>query len=298
MRGEDLAKLLDHCRVSSGADRFPILWSETSLDDLRRLAVGEIAPPSAVDTELAVAFLECTTGKFAQAEQTILDSLRRNLEACTSDNETFISFIKALFVVQRFDLVAALLRARYGFARELRIEARRDGPGQGRVRWTILPSGAHRFTFDAKTFENDKTRQEILTFQWQFPLYANYARLADQEVGSVVINQEDVGETPGLAWCDSRPDYFLLPDPVFVPTQGYRYARQVFRDKHVAWEARARVAFWRGSTTGVPARPGEWRTLDRLRLCELARRYSDTNPSYSPHSRDSQTGMVQTSEIA
>ena len=33
---------------------------------------------------------------------------------------------------------------------------------------------------------------------------------------------------------------------------------------------------WRGATTGMPSAPGEWRSLERIRLCELAQRYSQS----------------------
>jgi hypothetical protein len=256
--------------------RIPIRWSEARRDHLRRVASNEIASLSAVDPALSIAMLLCADGRFAEAERTITELLRENLGACRQGGEICISFLNALFVVQRFDLVAALLRDRYGFDREMQIEARLDGPGSGRVRWDILATGTHRFTFDAKAYEEDNTRYAILAFQWEFPIYAYYAKLEDQETGSVIINQQDVGQTPGLAWCDNRPNYFLIPDCVFVPSEGYKIARQTFRDNRVPWTARTPVAFWRGATTGIPATHGNWRSLERVKLCELARRNSHT----------------------
>jgi hypothetical protein len=273
---EDVARALDEGGGEAERDRIPILWSQGRLDELRRVACGEARSWAPVDPELAAPLLQCAEGRFAAAEPTILALLRRELDACRDGGETFVSFLNALLVVQRFDLLAAMLRARFGYGRDLKLEVRRDGPGRGRVRWTILPSGVHRFTFDAQAFQNDNTRNEILGFQWEFPVYANYSRMADQEIGSVVINQQDIGQTPGLAWCDNRPDYFLVPDCLFVPSQGYAWARQVYRGSVVAWSDRAPVAFWRGSTTGIPAAPGDWRSLERIRLCELARRHEQT----------------------
>lgn len=256
--------------------RIPIRWSEERRVYLGRVAENKTSSMSAVDPPLSLALLRCVEGEFAEAERMITELLRSNLQACRKGGETLISFLYALFVVQRFDLVAALLRARYGFNRELEIEAQRHGPGVGRIRWDIRPSGLHSFTFDAATFENDNTRSAILAFQWAFPVYANYSKLADQEAGSVIINQQDVGQSPGLAWCDNRPDYFLLPDCIFVPSEGYKYERRVFRENHINWQDRHAVAFWRGATTGIPASPGDWRTLERIRLCEIARRNSQT----------------------
>jgi hypothetical protein len=273
---EHLLHSLKHGAGAADGSRIPILWSEVRRRDLRRLATGETQAHTPIDKALATPLLDCAEGRFSDAERVIVDLLGQHLEVCRHGGEVFISFLNALFVVQRFDLLAAMLRIRFGFVPELEMTARRDGPGIGRVRWEIMLSGTHRFTFDAKAFENDNTRIEILAFQWAFPIYANYARSADQETGSVIINQQDIGGTPGLAWCDSRPDYFLVPDCIFVPSEGYSYARQVYRENCVAWQDRAGKALWRGATTGIPATPGDWRTLERIRLCELARRHEHT----------------------
>lgn len=257
-------------------DRIPILWSEERRKYLHRIAHGEIPPLAPADTALAASLLQCAEGRFAEAERSIVNLLSQNLEECRHGGETFISFLNALFVVQRFDLLAALLKTRFGFERELQITVRRRGPGLGRVQWESLPSGAHRFTFDAKAFENDNTRIEILAFQWEFPVFANYARQPEQEVGSVIINQQDIGQTPGLAWCDNRPDYFLIPDCAFVPSEGYRHTREVLSQTRVPWQLRAPVAFWRGATTGMQEPPGDWRSLERIRLCQIASKHSHT----------------------
>jgi len=263
---------------SSAADggRIPIIWSAAKREELRRVARGEQAASVPVDRVLAPLLLACTEGQFFEAEVAIFDLLRHNLVECGRGGETFISFLFAVFVLQRFEVLAALLAARYGFSRPLEMGVQRDGPGLGRVRWDILPSGTHRFTFDATAFENDETRIEILAFQWEFPVYANYAAQAEQETGTVIINQKDIGQTPGLAWCENRPDYFLIPDCAFVPSRGYAHTRRVMAEKRVSWQERKAVAFWRGATTGVPSVPGDWRTLERVRLCELARRYEHT----------------------
>jgi hypothetical protein len=272
---EQVSPTLEH-DGGAESDRIPILWSDERRKYLRRIARGEISPRAPADTALAVSLLQCAEGRFSEAERSIVDLLDQSLEECRHGGETFISFLNALFVVQRFDLLAALLRTRFGFGRELQITARRRGPGLGRVQWEILPSGTHRFTFDAKAFENDNTRIEILAFQWEFPVYANYARQAEQEVGSVIINQQDIGQTPGLAWCDNRPDYFLIPDCAFVPSEGYRHTREVLNRTRAPWQHRSPVAFWRGATTGMQAPAGGWRSLERIRLCQIASGHAHT----------------------
>jgi hypothetical protein len=263
-------------RVAPTRPLTAIIWSDAHREGLTRVARGEQTGFSVVDRDLAPLLLKCSDGDFAEAEIGIIDNLKQNLDSCLQDGEIFISLLFALFVVQRLDLVAAMLRDRFNFPRELELSITRHGHGRGQVSWTILPSGTHRFMFDAVAFESDNTRTEILAFQWGFPVYANYARQEFQEIGTVIINQQDVGRTPGLAWCENRPDFFLIPDCIFVPTGGYSYARTVLRENARPWQDRAPIAMWRGATTGIPAGPGQWRSLERIRLCELAQRHSHT----------------------
>jgi len=110
-------------------------------------------------------------GDFAQAESEVIQLLQNNLSKLDNDNELFISFIDALFVLQRLDLVAAMLQDRYGFTKPLRLLIAKNGSGVGLVRWRILPLSEgreHQFIFDANVFNVDDTRQEILAFHGNF----------------------------------------------------------------------------------------------------------------------------------
>ena len=165
---------------------------------------------------------------------------------------------------------------RYGFTGEFGIDATDTGLGIGQIQWDISPSREHRFIFDAECFGHDNTRLEIMAFQWEFPLFANYSCVREQESGSVVVGRRDIGRTPGLAYCDSRPEFFLIPDCVFVPSKGYSAARSFFADNRVAWQDRRSTAFWRGATTGMPSRHGDWASLPRIKLCEISRQHENT----------------------
>ena len=256
--------------------RVPVKWSNSLCDRLRRVARREEPSPSVIDPELAPLLLKCAEGDFDEVEISIVDLLRCHLDKAFADTEVFISLLHALFVVQRFDLMAAMLRDRYDFPRDLEVGVESEGGACGQVAWTILPSGGHRFIFNTGAFSDDNTRNELLAFQWEFPVYANYARQEIQEIGTVMINQQDIGQTPGLAFCDNKPNFFLIPDCSFVPSRGHEHVRLHFRASHVPWYDRQPIAFWRGATTGVPRIPGDWRSLERIHLCELARRYEQT----------------------
>lgn len=268
-----MTQILDVLFANNGRPRFPISWSDGRIQSLRDTAnkVGVLRSP--LDDQLAAAILLCVEGHFAVAENQVLRLMRDNTDLINQDPETFISFVFALYVLQQFGLLAALLHDRFGFNGEFSIDVEENGPGIGRIRWEISQAGVHRFVFDAKSYQYDKTRDDIIGFYWEFPLYANFSHSHHKEHGSVIINQMDIGHTPGLAWCDNRPDYFLVPDCIFVPTRGYEYARAVLTKNLVPWEDRKDIAFWRGGTTGIPKVPGDWRSLDRIELCEIARRH-------------------------
>jgi hypothetical protein len=268
-----VARILDVHLSTRDRPKFPITWSASYVESLRKTAANDGTIRSPLDDQLAAAILLCVDGRFEESQGQILTLMQSNLSLIHDHQETFISFLFALFASQQFGLVAAMLHDRYGFSQYFSIDVEENGPGQSRIRWEILGDGTHRFVFDAKTYQHDHTRSDILAFQWGFPLYANYSLSKDFQPGSIIINQGDVGLTPGLAWCDNRPNYFLVPDCIFVPTRGYAYAREILTKNYVPWEDRKSVAFWRGATTGVPNIAGDWRSLDRVKLCELAGRY-------------------------
>src|SRR5215469_14603652 len=124
---------------SSAANRsgskFPISWSDEVIQNLRDMSneKGELRSP--IDGQLAAANLLCVDGNYLLAEDKIIEIMRENAELIDRDRETFISVIFSLYVVQRFDLLAAKLRKKFGFNGEFHIEAEEDGPGLERIRW-------------------------------------------------------------------------------------------------------------------------------------------------------------------
>jgi FkbM family methyltransferase len=273
---EHVRTILQGEQPNSGRHIFPVIWSETRRAQLRRTASGEIAGYSSIDRVVSQYLLLCADGQFDDAEIGILDVLRYNIDVAPKDGEVFLSLLNALFVVQRLDLVGALLRDRFGFPGDVNLAFSDLGLGMGLLRWDISPGGEHRFVFDSAVLRDDNTRNEILNFFWEFPLMAHYAAQGEKESGSVLFNRGDIGQKPGLAYCDNRPDFFLIPDAGFVPSQGYRWARQVLEKKRIPWQDRTQVAFWRGATTGMKPGPREWRALERIKLCQIARAHQHT----------------------
>jgi Glycosyl transferase family 90 len=96
------------------------------------------------------------------------------------------------------------------------------------------------------------------------------------QLGSVFLNLGDVGYVPGLAFCDSRSDYFLIPDPVFVSLHGYAAMRREASERTATWHSRTALAFWRGGTSGPPTDTSlGWQSLPRVVLCRMAESHPD-----------------------
>lgn len=104
-----------------------------------------------------------------------------------------------------------------------------------------------------------------------FALFDAFMKSDHRRDGSVAVNLLDLGSWPGLAFCDYRPGYYLIPDPHYMIHDQYNQSRTQFRAHEVAWDDRAPIAYWRGSTSGMPTDPAAgWRSLPRIRLCEIA----------------------------
>lgn len=254
----------------------PLLWSDSMKRTLRETAENSRPALHALEPSLARAILDYAEGEPARSETAILRLLRENIKLCETDVELFNGFLKALVTIQRFDIIRALLHDKYGFTKAFEIGVVQNSHSRHSLRWVISPSdGQHRFLFDASIYHDDHTFGKILAFHWIFPLLARYSREAPQAAGSVFINLGDIGEMPGLAFCDSRPDRFLIPDAVFLPTGAYHHAKLELGCSRIPWINRRPAALWRGSTTGIQRRLGDWRALARTQLCEIGRANSD-----------------------
>src|ERR1700676_5046351 len=126
------------------------------------------------------------------------------------------------------------------------------------------------FIFSASLFSNDYGEILLQRLVDVYPILYYYFESSLCSDGTVAINLADAGHAPGLAFCDNRPGYFLIPDSIFMDSRGYRGIREHFGKRSIRWEKRSPIAFWRGTTTGRPLDPKEgWRSLPRLKLCEI-----------------------------
>ena len=115
----------------------------------------------------------CATGDFDQAELKIIEFSRQHLGRLKQYPEAFICLLQALFVVQRFDLVAVMLKDRYDFVGDLEIGAEEGRESPACVRWSISVPNAHQFILILRALQDDHATHRILMLHWAFSMFAN-----------------------------------------------------------------------------------------------------------------------------
>ncbi len=132
--------------------------------------------------------------------------------------------------------------------------------------WNLNADGIAEFTFGAMDFR--KITADSLT-RWLdiVPLMDHVSRRGPFR-GSVALNLCDLGVWPGLAFCDYRHLFTLIPDCTFVSTKGYLEYKQYFLQRAASWSERSNAVFWRGASTGAPV--DDIADLPRMKLCMLA----------------------------
>jgi len=83
------------------------------------------------------------------------------------------------------------------------------------------------------------------------------------------FNMHDCGAPFQVSFCSDSPYAILIPDISFLGTLAYRTERVNFNRNFIAWDQKLPVAFWRGTTTD--SKPDGWRSMARVRLCEIGR---------------------------
>ena len=189
-------------------------------------------------------------------------------------NENFELLLAASFVTTEFRITSDLLERR--FCPDCRINVRVSGeipehwliilekPGQNEIRLNFSDSFA----------EHAYRMQPISWLVAVMPLLARVARSRKVPEGMAYLNQWDEGLVPGLSYCAGTPDFFLIPDNVFLLSQGYDVLKQQLAGKLTEWSRRLPVAFWRGASTGqIFDQTRGWRSLQRIELCGLSQRH-------------------------
>jgi hypothetical protein len=248
---------------------FHIMFSPESMQRLRRIAFDDshLDPVAAM---LARAQMAASERNFGQARQLVLAAFVADNDRWRTDDGRFAEFLTAALVTYQLNWLSALLATRWGLAAQTDVRVAQDGPGLMRLRWRLLSRSHAEFAFDASVFEDKWTWRQAEYFTWTFHAIAEFMRSISLEQGELILNFSDEGISPGLAYSDYRPGFFLIPDFWFLRTAGYRNIRHHYLAHRRRWSERVQVAFWRGATTGYQPDPKVgWRSLPRVLLCKI-----------------------------
>lgn len=136
------------------------------------------------------------------------------------------------------------------------------------VQWVLRGKENCDFVFD-RSLPKDRSQFFVTRLILLLPLIKAFHASQYFQEGAIFINLDDSADVAGLALCSNRDDSILIPDTDFLNSFGYHQSRMDFSLDAPDWKSRMQLAFWRGSSTGV--RLGEsWRSLPRLRLCQLS----------------------------
>jgi hypothetical protein len=165
-----------------------------------------------------------------------------------------------------FAALSELIDRHFGGHCRIRVEVD-ENLFQPLARWDVLGPGESRIRVGTRDGSHRRIRLHWRSFDL-LPLFAAYHRGGAPINGSVMLSLEDGGVVPGLAFCDSRPEYFLIPDAIFIATRGYDQIRNVFARDNIPWAERSSAIFWRGHDFGPNA--CDWYDLPRVKLCSIA----------------------------
>lgn len=251
-------------------------WSRDRRELACNLIAGKVREEHPLQLALAKAQRAAWNGSVSSVFETSSQLLLKHASLCLSNDATFMDMLFTQVVLRRFNVVGSMLMARYRPACSVIVSVNDNDLGSAVVECLFdLPHKLHIYLSES-IFHDEQIFVRILYLAWIFPQLVIYTRMRPVQNGRVVLNQWDCGIRPGLAYCDYRSDYFLIPDPQFVSTEGYNASRGVAEKHYSRWQERKPMAFWRGATTGLPSPPeAGWRGLPRIALCEIANSRSD-----------------------
>jgi len=221
------------------------------------------------DFIFAIAKLHAANNDLPAARACLEHGLTRQ---ANPEEVTWEAFFVAALVCRQMDLGEYLLDDR--FARRPRFKLRLGN--ESTKTWPInafqcrIGENECVITIHLSMYDNRHVEFMINRLLPMLVLLSHYTRHHGQ-TGAVILNVGDYGSRPGLAYCENRKHYFLLPDNYFLESHGYAALRAHLLENPVPWPSRKPLAFWRGTTTGATISPElGWRGLPRIKLCEMA----------------------------
>ncbi len=183
-------------------------------------------------------------------------------------------FLCAALWLGEAGFIAAMLNAAHAPGPMIDVAIADPSPAQGGAQGVLcqVTQAGWRFILpvphQAELLPRSATLQPSARFLHTLPLFLEAAKAGLAVGKEVLLNTADAARFAGVGYCANSGVAGLIPDPDFMVNRGYAdFLRHL--DAHpVPWEAREKVAFWRGATTGrsLPGQHG-WETLHRVALC-------------------------------
>jgi hypothetical protein len=253
------------------------LSSESSPRVARLEQVLAERPAGSLPHVLARAELAAQTGEHAAAISTLHDVLGSHWSELQANHHLFASAFCVAIAALDFDAAAAMINRRCdtGDWFSVGVEESRHRNADV-VRWDIEDRTHCCIWLNHILLRAEHAEFTVIRLVCTLPLFAAYRSYDGFSAGSLYVNLDDIGYVPGLAFCENRPEYFLIPDAVFILHRGYASMRPAPGADTIAWGQRQPLGFWRGGTSGRPTDPAlGWRSLPRARLCQISLEYPD-----------------------
>jgi hypothetical protein len=216
-------------------------------------------------------------GDIAEARASLEMLLPRYRDRLSDDDFIFTYVLHIALLTFQLDQAADVINGRFRTATWFRVALEDRQPARvGVLGLHIKGRLSALFSISNQLITSDRFDFVINRWIAILPVFAEYYHQGQAESGRIQVNMDDAGEVPGLAFCEQRPNYFLIPDPPYLAARGYEDVRRHFSQNDVGWEQRRPVAMWRGGTSGRPTDLSiGWRSLPRIRLCEIGRQHPD-----------------------
>jgi hypothetical protein len=186
-----------------------------------------------------------------------------------ADRDTFSRLFPAALMASAPDIALSWLTQRYIPSYSLTVEPANPGLAVG-VAIMRIHGRELRFQLSRGLFEFYAGDMILSRWAAMFPLWEAFMGSPYRMDGIVAVNLLDNGSLPGLAFCDFRQGYYLIPDSTYISYDLYKNHRIEFRADEIPWHARVPMAYWRGSASGLPADQSiGWRSIPRVRLCKI-----------------------------
>src|SRR5580658_4958731 len=243
-------------------------WSDAKIRDLQSWAqCGNMFMELIAKSKLAA-----VDGDLEKAGQ-ILDEVLEKFSSRTYERDHIMHIFPTSLIARRLEVAERLIADR--LAADWRVEIRftpRLKDRGGAVRWILSDNKTMAFEMNEEVFATNHTEFYLQGWIYYLSLFVAYSHDPGIQFGYVDLNLDDHAIGPGLAGGERRRDCFLIPDKGYISWDGYRDIARECREDRVPWDERIPVALWRGATGGIMEdRTIGWRSLPRIRLCQIAR---------------------------